>query len=200
MRQAELRRRSNRRSSPRSRQGGFSLVEIVIAILLVAVMMASVMSAALSAKSSGGRSERKVIAGMATSQLSSQLSDFVTSYWCYAAVPGSPTCPAIGWAATGVTDIDGPMVTSACASGSGACTWSWGNYPSGCGGGGLPCITDSAGGYALKAGVHTLTNFLPAWFEAAPYNARISYTVNVAASVSGGTSPTVSIAVNWTEP
>jgi len=199
MRQAELRRPCNRRPRRRLGRGGFSLVEIVISILLVAVMMASVMSAALSAKSSGGRSERKVIAGMATSQLSAQLSNFITTYWDYTAG---------GWIATRRTDIDGPMTNAACPSGSGACTWAWGNYPDGCGVN-VPCITDTITGgvpacaancYALQVGLHTLTNYLPAWFEAAPYNARISYTVATAASMTGGVSPTVSIAVNWTEP
>lgn len=175
-------------------------------MLITAIMAASVFSVALTAKSSGGTTDRKVIAGLATRQLSSQLKGYVTSYWdytagnwytgcasppCYNGVAGpSSTTGTPGQASWELTGAGGSSIADDC--GTGAFAW--------------PSCGTGAGGacYALQAGTHNLTGYLPAWFEAAPYCARVSYTVSSPASggatFAGGYSPTVSISVNWTDP
>lgn len=56
--------------------------------------------------------------------------------------------------------------------------------------------------YALSPGSHTITGFLPGWFEAAPYNATLTYFVaySQAYSVANGTVPWVNVTIDWQEP
>ena len=64
-------------------------------------------------------------------------------------------------------------------------------------------IVDSCGNcYALSPGSHTLGNFLPAWFAAAPYNAQATYFVDYPQpySVANGTVPWVNVTISWTDP
>lgn len=48
--------------------------------------------------------------------------------------------------------------------------------------------------WALAPGTHTLTGVLSTTFEAAPYNARVSY------FVAAGSPPNVIVTATWTEP
>lgn len=62
---------------------------------------------------------------------------------------------------------------------------------------GMGGISDGMGDVdALTPGTHVLTGFLPQWFEAGPFNARIQYTVGGAL----GTAQKIDITVNWDEP
>lgn len=58
--------------------------------------------------------------------------------------------------------------------------------------------------YALAAGSHTLTGVLPATFEAAPFNARVTYFVSYTDTITDGVNtrpvPSVSITSTWTDP
>lgn len=54
--------------------------------------------------------------------------------------------------------------------------------------------------YALAPGSHTLTGILPGAFEAAPFNARVTYFVTETNTVNGRPVPSVSITATWTDP
>lgn len=153
---------------------GYTLVEVVVAMLLVAVMVASVFSVALTAKQGGGKTERRLMAARASKHLTGVLKTFAAD-------------PSIA-------------VTSATAAswGPGAGTNKWslddgtvddlGDPP------GDPCVDC----YALRPGTHTVTGILPSWFEAAPYGAKLRYCVNNSLAVGQGTP--VSVTIDWKEP
>ena len=62
-------------------------------------------------------------------------------------------------------------------------------------------VVDSCGNcYALSSGLHTLTGVLPSWFEAAPYGARVSYTVDNTVLAGGRPVPSVVITAVWVDP
>lgn len=173
-------------------RAGFTLVELVVAILLAGVIAAAVFSVALTSQTGGGgKAGRKLMAAMATKQVTTQLGRYVSG--CCSIVTGS--CSNCG-------SVSGP---NACA---GADSWSMTN----------PCADSaSAAGvvdtgpapaaYALSVGKHVLTGVLPASLEGAPYNARVSYTVTAANPISncgwtGNTcyAPAISVSADWTEP
>lgn len=185
-------------------KSGFTLVEIVISVLLTAVMAAAVLSIALTATRGSGRSDRKTMCAQLTRQVSGQLKNFVTAYYDYNTLAWNGTRPVPAPnGATGTTD------------------WAWAAYTGADG----AAISDSLGGYALAAtaagcnppaadkatdisnGCHVLTNgIVPAWFQAAPYNAYVAYSVTKPGTdVSGGANgtlmaPQVKVVCNWTEP
>lgn len=178
------RRRLRRRTDARS---GYTLVEVVIATLLTAVMVTSVFSVALTSKQGGGKSERKLIASQAAKRMSAGLKNFVTGCSCDA-VTGA--CGAD----CGLAGFEGPTPRAGVAS------W-YMNDPAN------PNpdnrIVDSRGDvWALADGVHTITGpgAIPAWFQAAPYNGRVVYTVDNSVIVNGRPVPRVTMDVQWTEP
>ncbi len=146
--------------SPRGNTQGFTLIEVVVAMLITAVMVSSVFSVSLHTRRNDVRADRKLLAAQATRQLTSTLEEYVTA------------------------DHSSAQSVSFSPGGS----WAW-QAP----------VTDSAGGYALAAGTHTLTHYLPSWFEAAPYNAHAVYYVQVN-SMGGSNNLWVSAAVTWAEP
>ncbi len=149
-----------------------------MAVLISAIMVTAVFSTALTSKTSTGKSDRRLIASQAARDMTSRLRQFVTGCGCAA----DNTCPA-----PGCTDILGPTNRA------GSASW-YMNDP-----GGSPSVVDSQGDkWALSCGAHTITGLLPSWFEAAPYNAKIVYTVSNCAG--GDTPPMVSVSVPWTEP
>lgn len=155
------------------------------------------MSVALTAKTNGGqngKNDRREIAGQAVKNISAALRNFVTAC-CDVSTDCQPY--ASGTAYT-CWPIHGPNVAGADGG------WTFDGYPLATG-----PVTDSQTGYALRNGTHNLTNVLPAWFTAAPYNAQISYTVNTALGVpyslpaaypSTKIIPQVNVNVTWTEP
>jgi hypothetical protein len=181
---------------------GYTLIEICISLLISAVMVGAVFSMALTVKTGNIKSDHKVIAASAERELSTQLSAFVSTYWDY--------CTS-NWAAGGSSEIRGPASNA----GAGTNSWVWANTPSPWGGTVADSVSAPAscpGLYALCAGAggaaqtHTLTNYLPPWFEAAPYSARASYTVTATPPAPGCpntgrlTSPQVGVSVTWNEP
>ncbi|MBI5629461.1 MAG: type II secretion system protein [Elusimicrobia bacterium] len=151
-------------------RSGYTLVEVVVAMLISAIMVAAIMSVALSAKKGEVKNDRKIVANQATRELAAKLNAYIT------ADPAS-------------TIIAGP--------GSGSNKWSMtsGSIVD-------TCPDASTNCYALTTGSHTLTGFLPTWFEATPYSARAIYFVSYpqAYSVANGTVPLVNVTVSWTEP
>lgn len=150
-------------------------------MLLSAIMVSSVFSVALTAKQSGGKGERKMLAGQVTKQMIGTLKNFQTSDYS--------TAQVATW---------GPNANN------GANRWSLEDNtvtpPIDCVAAGHP-----ANEYALRyvgAGTtHTVTGILPAWFEAAPFNATLKYYVNGSRTASDGkVIPQINVTVDWTEP
>lgn len=152
-------------------------------MLISCVMVTAMFGVALSTKRATGKSDRHLIAAQATRQITSQLKAYVTGCGCSTATNG--TCSNLN---NDCTLMTGPNTCR-----SGAATWYIGCPSS------TPPIVDSRGDvYALSAGLHVVTGLLPAWFEAAPYNASVQYTVTIL-----GTTPPVpqvDVNVTWTEP
>lgn len=194
------RRRRTDRSRPRT--GGYTLVEVVVALLISAIMVTSVFSVAITAKQSGGKSDRHLIATQTSRLVTSTLRNFVTGCACDFS---TGACATTG---VGACTISGPM-PGACSLGGSVptCTSSWSFNNGGTG------VADALGNvYALKltpgcattggAPCHVISGLLPAWFSAAPYSATVSYNVsNPNGYAPGGRPvPKVSVYVNWTEP
>ncbi len=152
------------------KNGGFTLVEVVIAMLLTAIIVSGVFSLALTIRSGNVQTDRKLIADQYARQLTSMLKSYVTA------------------------DCTGNPATTAMAplNASGVHSWSLSNVE---GPGGL--ISDSCGAscYALESGYHVLTNFIPPAASNAelnsgsPYNAKICYNVDYGGDCS--TDPTI---------
>ncbi len=160
---------------------GYTLVEVIVAMLISCIMVTAMFSVALTQKAGSGKSDRKMLANQGMSQVSAMLKGYVTGCGCD---PNTGVCNGGGDCDT----LLGPNKANG-----GVATW----YLNGSGGN----ISDSMGNvYALTYGVHTLTGVLPGWLEAAPYNARVSYTVSQAQLVNGRPVPQVVMSVNWTEP
>lgn len=160
-------------------RAGYTLVEIVIAMLLTSIMVTSVFSVALTSKQSGGKSDRRLLAAQAAKRMTSQLRNFVTGCACDA---GTGACSAASCTLQGPTPRPG------------VASW-YLNDP-------VNNINDSRGDiWALTSGLHTITGtgVLPAWFLAAPYNASIQYTVDNSVVIDGRPVPRVTLDVVWTE-
>ena len=163
-----------------SGRAGYTLVEVVIAVLLTSIMVTSVFSVALTSKQGGGKMDRRLIASQAGKQVSGSLRNFVTGCSCNAT---TGACSAVS------CTIQGPTPRGGVAS------W-YLNDPAN-------NVNDSRGDvWALAAGLHTITGtgVLPAWFLAAPYNANVQYTVDNSVVVNGRPVPQVTLNVVWTEP
>lgn len=150
-------------------------------MLLSAIMVSSVFSVALTAKQSGGKGERKLLAGQVTKQMLGTLKNYQTSDYSSAQVASwgpNANNAANRWS------LEDNTVTPAID----------------CVGPGHP-----ANEYALRyvgAGTtHTVRGILPTWFEAAPFNATLRYYVNGSrTSADGKVIPQISVTVDWTEP
>jgi prepilin-type N-terminal cleavage/methylation domain-containing protein len=179
-------------------QRGYTLVEVLISTVLMAVVVGAVFKLALTSASSSGNADRRLVANQYSRHLSELLSAYVTgdhSGVTGGYVGGKLIGPSNGttnpnaWSLQGLTGDNGT-------------------------------VTDSmgAGVWALAPGTHQLRYFLPGWFEAAPYNATISYCIagpgvsccDAAAgyscpttnsySVTGGTVSLANINVTWNDP
>ena len=166
---------------------GFTFVEVLVAVFIGAIVAAGIFSVAVTGARSTVRIDHKTIAAASERSLSNQLKGFVTSYYDYSAGD---------FITTGVGEIAGPANSNLDKT-----SWMWAGYggtsiadamtaPATCG---TQC-------YALAVGTHTLTGYLPSWFEAAPYKARISYYVLVPAGAPDQLAvPYVSITTTWNE-
>lgn len=169
------------------RRAGYTLVEVVIATLLTAVMVTSVFSVALTSKQGGGKADRKLVAAQTAKRMTAGLKNFVTGCSCDAT---SGVCGAD----CGLAGFLGPTPRAGVAS------W-YLNDPTNANA--QNRIIDSRGDvWALASGVHNVTGpgAIPAWFQAAPYNGYVTYSVDNSVVVNGRPVPRVTLDVVWTEP
>ncbi|PIR16570.1 MAG: hypothetical protein COV48_09640 [Elusimicrobia bacterium CG11_big_fil_rev_8_21_14_0_20_64_6] len=171
----QRRHRPTKKQPNFSGENGYTLVEVMVAMLLTSIMVTSVFSVALTVKTGGSKGERKMKAATGARLVASQLKNFVT---------GDPSSTVMAGPGTGTNkwSMTGGGVTDACL-----------------------CTSCSANCYALMPGSHTLSGVLPATFEAAPYNAKVVYFVTVTDTISDGVNParpipSVSITTTWDEP
>ncbi len=168
------RRRTEALKAPRAAaEGGYTLVEVMVAMLLTSIMVTSVFSVALTVKTGGSKGESKIKAGAMARQVSAMLKSYVTAETGTAStsapnIPGPGTGGVNNWSITGNGIVDN------------------------CPGGGTSC-------YALAQGTHTLSGVNPT-FEGAPWFGQVSYFVDATATVNGRPVPAVSITTTWTDP
>ena len=165
-----------RRSRPirlrRASEEGYTLVEVMVAMLLTSIMVTSVFSVALTVKTGGSKGESKLKAAAMTRQISAVLKNYVTAETGTAStftIPGPCGGAANNWSLTcnGIVD--------SCPLGGSAC-------------------------YALADGTHTLSGVNPV-FEGAPWFAVTKYYVNATGTmVNGRPVPIVVITTTWTDP
>lgn len=184
-----------RSKKPRRRRAGasgFSLVEVMVAMLIGAVMVTAVLGAAVSATQGTAKSNHRAALNQGIAQVSAELKNYVTACGC---VKSTGACPA-----GNCTLISGPN------SNNGANTWSINLAP---GPSGTITDLDYGNGWALACGInggtHRLSGVVPA-LEAAPYNGQISYTVSwpvggCSATVPANTdAPAITFNATWNEP
>ena len=189
---------------------GYSLVEVVVAMLISCVMLTAVMGVAVTAKQGGGKSMHRLAFDQGISQLSAELKSYVTACGCRAdtgACPGGGLCDDPG--------INGPNTNRA-----GVAQW----YINGAPGAGttgklIDTYNGSAGAdvWALACGDHVITGLFPPppsplALESAPYGGSIKYTVgwpdinaagvgSCAVGLPGiNDAPTIKFMANWSEP
>ena len=160
---------------------GYTLVEVIVALLISCVMVTAMFSVALTAKGGSGKSARTIIANQGLAQVTSMLRGFATGCGCDV---NSGNCPA-----PDCTLLSGPNVGA-------ANTWSMDGFS-----GVVAEAPAMSNKYAYTLGVHTLTGVLPAWFEGPPYGAVFTYTVTAPYTTPEGRPiPKVTAKVDWTEP
>jgi len=164
----------------RRAEAGYTLVEVMVAMLLCSIMVTSIFSVALTVKTGGSKSESKIRASAGARQIAALLKNYVTA--------------ESGTASTVAPNIPGPCVGA-------ANNWSMtcNGVVDACPGGGSSC-------YALALGTHTLTGVMGTLFEGTPWNARVQYHVTDASALGGPVIPgarpvpMVSITTTWTDP
>lgn len=172
-------------------RNGYSLVELVIAMLISCLMITAVMGVAVTSKRGGVKGMHRLMFNQGISQLSAQVKQYVTACGCS---PATGVCDPVGCA------IPGNLGPNAFRSG--AATW---NLTGG-------ALRDFAGPppngapqdvYAMKCGSHYVTGVVPT-LEAAPYNGYIRYDVSwpggCPASVGATDTPMVTFSANWDDP
>lgn len=166
------------------RQEGYTLLEVIISILLTAITVSSVFSIALSSKRSSAKADNKLAASEASRQLAATLKSFVTGDYATSQLLGpnqTTNCPPTNVCTWYLTGLASPT-------GSGTLTDT-------CPGGGTAC-------YALQNGDHIVTGLLPPYLANAPYNGKVTYTVDnskILSSVANGAQPEVKIKIEWEE-
>ncbi|HEX4048634.1 MAG TPA: prepilin-type N-terminal cleavage/methylation domain-containing protein [Elusimicrobiota bacterium] len=170
-----------------SARAGYTLVEVIVAMLISCIMVTAVMGVAVTSKEGSGKAMHHLMFNQGIAQLSAEVKQYVTACGCTKA----GACPA-----PNCTEVLGPNTNNA-----GVGTWYLNGAPGAAGN-----LVDSMGNvWALACGAHTITGVVPT-LEAAPYNGSITYTVSYPVSgTCAGTptatdAPAVSFAANWTEP
>jgi len=153
---------------------GYTLVEVMVAMLLTSIMVTSVFSVALTVKTGGGKGESKIKAAAGAKMVAALLKNYVT------AEDGTVS----------TTQIPGP-----CAAAANNWSISCNGIVDACPGGGSNC-------YALAQGTHTLTGVMGDFEQPPPVgrSARVSYFVDASVTVNGRPVPAVSITTTWTDP
>jgi prepilin-type N-terminal cleavage/methylation domain-containing protein len=175
-------------------RSGFSLVEMLVAILLTAIIVTATFSALLLTKADLGGSDNQMTVSQAQQQLLRTLQNYQA-----ASISGN--------------DVNsGPNQTGLCGSGS-ANTWCLTKpYESGVACSGSNCLSSSlcssnvcaGNSYALAIGCgHNVTAWLPATLQAAPFNGVMCYTVTDQSGSSPYAQsqfiPQVNVTVQWTK-
>lgn len=175
---------------------GYSLVEVVVAMLISCIMVTAVMGVAVTSKQGSAKTMHRMLFNQGIAQLSAEVKQYVTGCGC---IKSTGACPA-----PQCTTILGPNTNNA-----GVATWYLNGAP---GPGATGRLIDSQGPvWALACGVHTITGVFPtapasAALEAPPYNGTIQYTVSypiggcTASAPSAVDVPRIDFAANWTEP
>ena len=168
-------RRSRPISPRRASEEGYTLVEVMVAMLLTSIMVTSVFSVALTVKTGGGKGESKIKAAAMTRQVAAVLKNYVT-------------------AETGTASTAAPFA--------GPCGGAANNWSMTCNGVVDACPLGGSSCYALANGTHTLTGINPAFEAAIPAGrgARTSYFVDGSIVVNGRPVPVVVITTTWTDP
>ena len=180
-----------------TRSSGFTLTEVVVAILLTGIIVTGTFTALLVTKKTPEASTNRVLASLAARRVLDSLQEFQTaSYgteragcpsnddWCKGPAPNG------GWALPG----------DSCQ----ACALSPGVNQAGCGcdPSTYPSCPGGAGCYALKTGcTHDVTNLLPATMSGLPTAARMCYVVTRLDSSANQSDarPQVTVSVQWVE-
>lgn len=173
---------------------GYSLVEVVLAMLISCIMVTAVMGVAVTARQGSGKSIHRMMFDQGISQLSAEVKQYVTACGC---LKSTGACPS-----PGCTQIPGPNTNVA-----GVNTW---NLNGAVGAGGTLLDSASYGGagqnvWALSCGSpHVVTGVVPT-LESSPYNGSITYNVTwpsgCTASLPLATdTPLITFTANWTEP
>jgi prepilin-type N-terminal cleavage/methylation domain-containing protein len=171
---------------------GYTLAEVMISMLLMAVVVGAAFKMAITSQGSTGIADRRIVAN----QYGRHLSEVLATY----------TLPPTIASGLDPTQLQGPNQIATTAPS--MAQWSLNGL---IGDDGHTAVVDSMGGWALAPGIHTVSNFLPAWFADPPYNAIISYCIPPAGGpglcgaansygVSGGTVSLANINVTWTDP
>jgi prepilin-type N-terminal cleavage/methylation domain-containing protein len=85
--------------------GGYTLVEVMVAMLLTSIMVTAVFSVTLTAKTGGAKGERKLMASAGASQVAAQLKNFVRGDSVGVVIRG-PGTGANSWSMTGGSIVD----------------------------------------------------------------------------------------------
>ena len=84
---ARRHRRTEATEAPRGEKG-YTLVEVMVAMLLTSIMVTSVFSVALTVKTGGSKGERKIKAAAGARQIAAQLKNYVTGDPTTTTIPG----------------------------------------------------------------------------------------------------------------
>jgi type II secretory pathway pseudopilin PulG len=178
---------------------GYSLVEVVVAMLIACVMVTAVMGVAVTSKQGSAKNMHRMMFDQGIAQLSSEVKQYVTACGCRA---DTGVCPAPSCADPGIL---GPNTAGGIT---GVNQW----YLAGAEGTFVDAATapPPAGAprsiWALACGDHYITGVVPS-LEAPPYNGYIMYSVGwptIGACTVGlpgiNDAPTITFTANWTEP
>ncbi|OGR86329.1 MAG: hypothetical protein A3J74_11475 [Elusimicrobia bacterium RIFCSPHIGHO2_02_FULL_57_9] len=154
-----------------NKQRGFTLLELLIAILVIAAMSSGLYTVVLSVRKGGGRADRRFMAGAAARSLHDALRNYVSA---------DPT-----------TDM-GPNKNR-----SGAQTWNI--HTPGLIADSMGDVYALAPGPPAHQLTGFLETVAPPWFKDPPYNATIKYLVTPSANPAL-LGPEVSVDVDWDEP
>lgn len=170
-------------------RGGYTLVEVVVAMLLAAIMVTSVFSVALTGKAGGVKSDRRLVAAQAAKSLQQKLASYVCS---------DPSNALIA----------GPSAGPACAMG--LCSWSLNvnGYTDSLGSASNPVYALAP---AAAPNEHVITGPgipPPEISAAAPYYGKVSYSVTwptgcytlPTSPIAATCQPQIKVSVNWSEP
>lgn len=166
-------------------RAGFSLLEVLVAVLLTAIIVTGTFSGLLTTRKNAGRSDNRVLAAIAQRQLLETLQNYQTASNLGSDATSGPGGGGNSWHLPGdaCKPCSGPNCSPSC--GSNAC---------------------AASCYALDvACAHTVTTqYMPARLQNPPLNGQMCYTVTDESGAGGGDltkfQPRVNVYILWNEP